>query len=492
MNEFPAEPEPTPVVAEAVPVVLESPVVPEPPAVAEPTARVTPATVLPDAITPATVMSATISPAAITPSAPIAGAPTDEPAAGPPVAREEWGRVDADGIVYVRTAEGERAIGSWQAGTPAEALEFYGRRFDGLAVEVDLLEHRVRDSDVPEKEAKTAIERLRASLADVAAIGDLSGLETRITKLEELAKRRAGQARAARAKIVAETRIVKERIVADAEAVGSGSDWRVGAERLRVLLEEWKAAPRLDRRSDDELWGRFSAARSSFAKRRKVHYAELTTSRDSAKAQKEALVAKAEALSTFTDWGSTSDAYRNLMRDWKASPRASREVDDALWERFKGAQDQFFAARNASFAAKDAELATNLAAKEALVVEAERLVPVSNAASARSALRGIQDRWEKAGSLPRDGRGKIEARLAAVESAVREAEEAARHRSNPAARARAQEAVDSILASIAKFEKQAEKARTAGNAKSLKDAEESVDARREWLMEAEKLLTEFS
>ena len=33
-----------------------------------------------------------------------------------------WGRVDADGTVYVRTADGERVIGSWQAGSPEEAI----------------------------------------------------------------------------------------------------------------------------------------------------------------------------------------------------------------------------------------------------------------------------------------------------------------------------------------------------------------------------------
>lgn len=497
---LPAEPDAPSVSSETGPEPRS--VVAEPSAAAAPSAPVTPATVLAESVTPATVMPATPTPAAPTSGAPADGGPTHgapthgAPADGAPtaapVSREEWGRVDADGTVYVRTAEGERAIGSWQAGTPAEALEFYGRRYDGLVVEVDLLFTRVRESDVPEKEARSAIDRLRASLVDVAAIGDLAALDTRIAKLDELAKRRAGQARAARAKIVAETRTLKERIVSEAETVGAGSDWRIGGERISALLEEWKAAPRLDRKSDDELWQRFSAARSSFSKRRKVHYAELTSTRDAAKAQKEALVAKAEALASSTDWGSTSDAYRNLMRDWKACGRASRDVDDALWERFKGAQDQFFAARNTTFAAKDAELATNLAAKEALVVEAERLLPVSSATSARAALRGIQDRWETAGSLPRENRSKVESRLAAVESAVREAEEATRHRSNPAARARAQEAVDSILTSIAKFEKQADKARAAGNAKALTDAEDSAAARREWLIEAEKLLAEFS
>ncbi|MBA3742945.1 MAG: DUF349 domain-containing protein [Sporichthya sp.] len=449
-----------------------------------------PVAVAPAAETPATPEPVSVTPADIPAHLPAPG-PAPDPSA-PPVNRDEWGYVDAEGTVFVRTPAGDRGIGSWQAGPPADALEFYGRRFDGLAIEVDLLEHRIRETDVPEKEARTAIERIKASLVDVAAIGDLAALDARIVALEELAKTRGAAARAARAKLIAEAKVVKERIVTDVEAIGAGAEWRVGGDRIRVLLEEWKAAPRLDRKSDDELWSRFSAARSAFSKRRKAHYSELTSTRDAAKAAKEALVAKAEALATSTDWGSTSDAFRNLMKEWKTSGRAARDVDDALWERFKGAQDQFFATRNNTFAAKDAELATNQAAKEALVVEAEKLVPVTDAASARAALRGVQDRWEKAGSLPRETRGRVESRLSAVEAAVRAAEDVARQRSNPAARARAQETVDSLLAAIAKYEKQADKARASGNAKAITDAEAAVAARREWLVGAEKMLGEFS
>ena len=92
----------------------------------------------------------------------------------------------------------------------------------------------------------------------------------------------------------------------------------------------------------------------------------------------------------------------------------------------------------------------------------------------------------------RTHRGPIEGRLSKVEAAVREAEDVARQRSNPAAKARAQETVDSLLAAIAKYEKQAEKARAANNAKQIADAEASIAARREWLAEAEKMLAEFN
>ena len=44
-------------------------------------------------------------------------------------ASDPWGRVDEDGTVYVKTAEGERVVGSWQAGSPTEALAFFQRKY---------------------------------------------------------------------------------------------------------------------------------------------------------------------------------------------------------------------------------------------------------------------------------------------------------------------------------------------------------------------------
>ena len=78
-------------------------------------------------------------------------------------ANDPWGRVDADGTVYVRTAEGERIVGSWQAGSPDEALTFFRRKFEALNTEVTLLEQRVTTTDLSPAQARGSIERPSAS-----------------------------------------------------------------------------------------------------------------------------------------------------------------------------------------------------------------------------------------------------------------------------------------------------------------------------------------
>jgi Domain of Unknown Function (DUF349). len=409
------------------------------------------------------------------------------------VSTDPWGRVDDDGTVYVRTAEGERAVGSWQAGDPAEALAYYHRKYEELATQVELLEQRVRGTDLPPAQAEASILKLREAVATANAVGDLDSLQRRLTGLSELVAKRREELKAARELARAAAREVKERIVAEAERIAEHTThWKSGGERLRQLVEEWKAADRIDRATEAALWKRLSAARTAFAKRRKAYFAGLDEQREHIRAEKERIVAEAEALAGSTDWSGTAAAYRELMRRWKAAGRASRDVEEQLWARFKAAQDQFFQARSAAFAERDAELRENAEAKEQLLAEAEKLLPVTDARAARQQLRSILERWEAIGPVPRDSRDRLEGGLRRVDDAVRKAEEAEWKRTNPEARARAQATVNQLRKSIEQLEQRLAKAREAGREKEAADAEEALAARRSWLVEAERTLAEFS
>src|SRR5688572_15417238 len=74
-----------------------------------------------------------------------------------PVTSHPWGRVADDGTVYVKTADGERSVGQYPAGTPDEALKFFTERFDALEFEVGLLEQRVKAAKLSPDEAATSI-----------------------------------------------------------------------------------------------------------------------------------------------------------------------------------------------------------------------------------------------------------------------------------------------------------------------------------------------
>lgn len=403
-----------------------------------------------------------------------------------------WGRVDDEGNVYVRTADGERIIGQWVGGDPAEAMSLYVRRYEGLEVEVSLLEKRLESGTLSPDDAVKTVAKVRALLADAQAVGDLAALAKRLDALTPAIEKQRTERKAARAAKAEEAVVEKSRIAGLAETLATSNDWRAGADRLRELLDEWKALPRIDKKTDDALWHRFSSARTTYTRRRKSHFGEQATLRDAAQGAKEALIAEAEALSSSTEWGITAGKYRDLMTRWKNAGSAPRGVDDKLWKRFRGAQDTFFEARDATNAQLDAEYEVNAEQKLLILAEAEALLPIKNVENARKAWHDISDRWEAAGKVPRDKVKEFEGRIRKVETAIRSAGDDLWTKSNPELTARADETVVKLQKAIDDLKADLKKAEEKGNAKKMKEVSESIEARQLWLEQAQKALADFS
>lgn len=404
-----------------------------------------------------------------------------------------FGRVAEDGTVYVRTAEGERAVGQVPDATPEEALAFYVRRFENLAVEVDLLASRIRAGTMSPEEARRAVNSHKTSLVEANAVGDLQGLVDRLDGLSGAIAEQAEARKAVRAQQNEQTRAAKEKMVAEAEALASGNDWRGGVNRFRALLEEWKALPRIDRQTDDALWHRFSSARTTYTRRRKAQFAQQAEKREEAKSVKERIITEAETLAASTDWGPTAGAFRDLMQQWKAAGPAPRDVDEKLWQTFRGLQDQFFAARSAAMSEQDAEFRGNQQAKEALLDEAEKTVlPVTDLTTAKQAYRAFLDKFADIGKVPRDAIRSIDHRVRALETAIRDAEEDQWRRTNPEARQRASDTAIKLQAQIDELETKAAKAEGRGDGKKAKEHRDAAATYRSWLEQAEKAVQDFT
>jgi hypothetical protein len=402
-----------------------------------------------------------------------------------------FGRVADDGTVYVRTENGERVVGQWPGADPVTALAFYRTRFDGLEAEVSLLEQRIKARALSPEEAVSTLRRVRGAVVDAQAVGDLDGLLRRLDALQPVINLRRAERKAERAAKLKTAMAAKEKVVAEAEKLAAGSDWRNGATRLRELVEAWKELPRLDKPTDDRLWHRFSAARTAYTRRRKQHYGQLVEKRDAAKAVKEKLVAEAEELSSSTDWSTTSRAYRDLMTRWKAAGSAQRDDDEVLWKRFRAAQDIFFTARDAAGAALDTEYAKAADTKRSLLEEAEKLLPIGDVRAAKEAFRSIADRWDAAGKVPRADVKSLESRFKRVEQAVRGAEDLSWRTSNPEAQARARQTVAKLEAMLTSLEADLAKAEAAGDDRAAAELRDSISARKSWLQEAARALHEF-
>jgi hypothetical protein len=312
-------------------------------------------------------------------------------------------------------------------------------------------------------------------------VGDLVGLEARVDALLGRTEEAAEQAKVRKAEARERAAEQKAALAEEAERLAGSSEWKTSGERLRTIGDDWKRLPHLERKADDELWARVAGARKRFAERRTAHFAALEQQREVSKSRKERLVEQAEALQDSKDWKATADRYKQLMSEWKGAGRAPRQVDDELWARFKAAQDTFFQARSAVFAEQDEELKGNQAVKEEILVEAEALAAGLDdgsvpAEKATARLRPLQERWEKAGKVPRAALRSLEGRMQAVEEKVRAADGArfARPEESPF--------LVRLREKVAELEGKLEKAQAAG--RPTDEIEAALTTQRQWLAQA--------
>ena len=397
-----------------------------------------------------------------------------------------WGRVDEDGTVYVREADGERAVGQYPDATAEEALAYYERKFVELDGQVTLLEQRLRGG-APAQDVAKAVAALAPTIPTASAVGDLASLTARLAKLSETVGEATEKQSAEAQQAVADAVEQRTALVAEAEALAaqdlSKAQWKQLSSQFDALFARWQSAqqtgPRIPKKDADELWKRFRTARSTVEAGRRAFFAELDSVHRDARDRKQALVERAEALAPKGADGSPD--YRRLLDDWKAAGRAGKKVDDALWARFKAAGDMLYGAKAEADAIDNVEFSANLEQKLALLEEAEPLLKATDRGAARTTLSDIQRRWDAIGKVPREQVRIIEDRLRKVEAAVRKLDDDHWNRTNPEKQARSEGFVAQLEAAISKAEAELATAQKNGDKAKVAKAEEALEKQRAWL-----------
>jgi hypothetical protein len=397
-----------------------------------------------------------------------------------------WGRVDETGTVFVREAEGERAVGQYPDGTPEEALAYFQRKFTELAGQVTLLEQRAKRG-APATDIAKAVKSLTASVSSANAVGNLAALHTRLEALSgtvsELTEKQSEETKALVAAALAE----REQIVVEAEKLAAQdpakAQWKLVSASMDELFARWQKhqqdGPRLPKNESNELWKRFRAARAIIDGHRKAFFAELDSTHKDARTRKQELVTRAEAL--LPKGADGIPAYRTLLDDWKLAGRAGKKFDDALWSQFKAAGDALYSAKSEIDAKDNVEFEANLEQKLELLTEAEKLLSVTDRAKAKESLASIQRRWDKIGKVPRDKVKVVEDRLRKVETAVRKLDEDHWQRSDPEKQARSDGLASQLHEAIAKLERELADAEASGDKAKVAKAQAALDARKVWL-----------
>lgn len=398
----------------------------------------------------------------------------------------EFGRVDETGNFYVTDGGSERLLGSQPAMSLEDALAFYVRKFNDLEANVRLLEQRVK-AKADAKSIQKSAEKLNSDLAEPIAIGDLASLRERVAAVLNGLGDLLAEASAKQAELSAEALAAREAIAVEAEALAAKDpqkvNYKTGSAKMLELFNAWqalqKSSVKVPKAKADEFWQRFSKARKTFDSNKRQFFSTQDSLVKASKNAKSELVAKAEAL--VEKGADATVAYRDLLTAWKALPKTKTKSDDTLWARFKAAGDAIYAAKSEKIAADEIEYSANLKAKLELLEEAEKIDPTADLAKAKTALQGIQARWEKAGKVPRDSIRKVEDRLKAVETKIKNVEAELWRKSDPATVDRTNSVRSQLEASIAKLEAELEKAKTSGDAKKIADATNALETKKAWL-----------
>ena len=411
----------------------------------------------------------------------------------------KFGRVGIDGTVYVITPTGERAVGSYPGASSEEALAYFVKKFEMVASEVALLAARIRSGAMVPSDAHEAVNRLRNQIKDFNGVGDLEKLSTSLENIPALINEHEGAYLAKKAAQAAEKALrkaeaaaLKEKIVTEAESLIESTAWKVTSARLKELLEEWKKAPRLDKKLDAALWKRFSSSRNKFDKRRRVHFANLDSEHKLIANTKELIVKEAESLMNSRDWVNTANKFKILMDQWKASGRGKKSSDTALWNRFKAAQDTFFQSKNADLAKRKVSMTENFEKRKALVSQIEALLPITDFKVSRKEFNELFEKYQRIGMTDKKKKSTLDSRIKNIENEITDLEQSFRRKSDPTAKAQANKVVQGLVEAIENYERQAQKAEAAGQAAKAMVAREAAAARRVWLDQAQKGLTEFS
>jgi hypothetical protein len=181
-----------------------------------------------------------------------------------------------------------------------------------------------------------------------------------------------------------------------------GADLSVAGKGISDLMERWKAAGPAPPDRSLSLWNRFKAARDRVRERADAFYQQQSGELAQNLKTKEALAEKAEGLSASTDWHKTADTIKGLQAEWKTVGPVSRGHEKAIWDRFRKACDQFFAARDQHLSQMKDEWSRNLETKQALCEQAESLAASTEWKATADRIKKLQADWKAIGPVKRN------------------------------------------------------------------------------------------
>ena len=213
----------------------------------------------------------------------------------------------------------------------------------------------------------------------------------------------------------------------------STKEWNDTTAALDELLKVWKTIGAVPRDVNEEIWTKFKGIIDKHYEEKKEYFGAIRDEQNSNYQKKVELCLKAEAIAQREDWKKATEELLQLQQEWKEIGATSRKVSEKVWQRFRGACDQFFAKKGEYFSERRSSEADNLAKKEAILAELKAHQFGDDREENLTVIKDFQRRWAEVGFVPmsqkerlqKEFRAEIDTIFEKLKISAREAEETA-------------------------------------------------------------------
>ncbi len=256
---------------------------------------------------------------------------------------------------------------------------------------------KIRETEVEwmatEDKSKLAdkIDQLKGFLNNTIAVGDFEQAAKLVNDWEISLK-----------KVADENAAVKRALAEEAERLANSTQWKETAQAFKEIADKWKQAGFLDKGRNDNLWNRIEQARKAFHDRKRDHHDDEEKDLMVALDLKIELTERAEAMANSEDWKATTEAYQQLIEEWKAIGRTMPKKNEELWQRIMAAKSVFFERKRLHFTGIQQEQEINYGIKLALTERAEALKDSTEWSNTAQAMTALMEEWKATGRIPQD------------------------------------------------------------------------------------------
>ncbi|MBP5516363.1 MAG: DUF349 domain-containing protein [Bacteroidales bacterium] len=185
-----------------------------------------------------------------------------------------------------------------------------------------------------------------------------------------------------------------------AEMPTTAKGWNETSAELDELLKVWKSIGPVPKEQNEEIWNTFKGGIDRFYAEKKQHFESVKDEQTENYNKKIDLCLQAEAIAKREDWKKATDELLKLQEEWKHIGPVNRKVSEKIWQRFRGACDEFFNKKSEYFNALRGSEQENLQKKEAILAELKSYSFGENKDENLDAIKDFQRRWMEVGYVP--------------------------------------------------------------------------------------------